>query len=174
MKAVIALYDSILYGLGMLPGVLVAVIGFGTCADVLLRDFGYSGLYGVLDITEYSLLIMTMAGIGYIMRIGRHITVDILVENLPWHSARVLNITATLIATLASIAFFYFGVATTIDSYHSAALVMKALVFPEWPLIALVPFGFAFLIIELLRRLWLMIVSENNLNSAGTGRDGGV
>lgn len=174
MRSLIAAYDRLLNGLGILPGVLVAVIAVGTCADVLLRNLGYSGLYGMLEIIEYSLLVLTVAGAGYVMRIGRHITVDILSEYLPPALARLMNIVATLLATVFAGVFLWFGFATTIDSYESGAMVLKSFVFPEWLLIAVIPFGFFFLTVELLRRLYLLITSPEVEGSGGTGRDGGL
>jgi TRAP-type C4-dicarboxylate transport system permease small subunit len=174
VAALVTLYNRLLNALGLLPGILIAVIAVGTCADVLLRNLGYSGLYGMLEVIEYCLLALTMAGIGYTMRINRHVTVDILAEYLPARLARPITIMATLLATVISLIFFCFGLWTAISSFESGETIQKAFVIPEWLPVAAIPFGFFFLSIELLRRLYLMLTSRDIAGTGGSGRDGGI
>jgi TRAP-type C4-dicarboxylate transport system permease small subunit len=174
MRALSTLYDRVLAGLGLVPGLLVAVIAVGTCADVLLRNLGYSGLYGMLEVIEFSLLVLTMAGVGYIMRIGRHVTVDILAEYLPQRYARPVMLIATLLATIISVIFLYIGFLTALDSYQSGATIQKEFVIPEWLPVSTIPIGFFFLTVELIRRLAIILTSGAIAGTGGTSRDGGI
>ena len=174
MRRLSAIYDRVLSALGLVPGVLVALIGAGTCADVLLRNFGSSGLYGMLEVVEYSLLILTMAGAGYMMRINRHVTVDILIDSLPRGKARIAAILSMLLSAIFCLIFFWYSVVTVVDSYESGALVQKTFVIPEWIPALAIPFGFLFLTIETVRRCVAAFKSKDADRSGGTGRDGGI
>jgi TRAP-type C4-dicarboxylate transport system permease small subunit len=171
-----ALYDRLLSALGLVPGILVALIGAGTCADVFLRNLGSSGLYGMLELVEYSLLILVMAGAGYVMRINRHVTVDILTDVLPRTLTRPVAIATALLSAIFCLIFLWYSVLTVIDTYQSGALVQKTFNIPEWVPIVAIPFGFLFLTIETIRRLILALSSEDTegTRTRGTGRDGGV
>jgi TRAP-type C4-dicarboxylate transport system permease small subunit len=168
-----ALYDRLLAALGLVPGVMVALIGLGTCADVLLRNLGSSGLYGMLEIVEYSLLILVMAGAGYVMRINRHVTVDILTDALPRFLARPAAIATALLSTVFCAIFLWYSIATVLDTYQSGALVQKTFNIPEWVPILAIPLGFLFLTIETVRRLLISLASDD-AERTGTGRDAGL
>jgi TRAP-type C4-dicarboxylate transport system permease small subunit len=169
-----ALYDRLLSALGLVPGLMVALIGLGTCADVFLRNLGSSGLYGMLELVEYSLLILVMAGAGYVMRINRHVTVDILTDGLRPPFARPVAIATALLSVVFCLVFLWYSVVTVLDTYQSGALVQKTFNIPEWVPIVAIPFGFLFLTIETVRRLLLALASEDTERTGGTGRDGGV
>jgi TRAP-type C4-dicarboxylate transport system permease small subunit len=174
MRLMTACYERLLVGLSLLPGALVALIAVGTCADVVSRDLGYSGMYGMLEVSEYSLLILTMAGAGFVMRIGRHVTVDILPDTLPPRAAWWVSVAAGLLATIFCALFLWFSVATVIESYRSGELIQKTFVIPEWWPTLMLPFGFFFLTIETFRRLIVLLLSHDFVRGAGQGRDGGV
>jgi len=174
MRTVAWVYERALMGLGLVPGLLVALIAIGTCADVLLRNIGFSGLYGMLEVIEFSLLVLTMAGAGYIMRINRHVTVDILGEYLPPRIGRVVVLIATFIAIVVSVIFLAIGIFTTIDSFTSGATIQKEFIIPEWWPVATIPIGFFFLAVELIRRLVLILRADAVEGNGGTGRDAGI
>ena len=174
MRWLSACYERLLAGLGLLPGALVALIGIGTCADVLLRNVGSSGLYGMLELVEYSLLALTMAGAGFIMRVNRHITVDIASEQLPSVLARPAAIAAALLATIFCLIFLWYSSLTVIAAYELGELTQKAVLIPEWVPLAAIPIGFLFLSIETIRRLIGALSSCDLHRTGGTGRDGCV
>ena len=174
MRIIAWVYERALNGLGLVPGLLVALIAIGTCADVLLRNLGFSGLYGMLEVIEFSLLVLTMAGVGYIMRINRHVTVDILGEYLPPRVGRVVPLIATILAIVISVIFLAIGVFTTIDSFKSGATIQKEFIIPEWWPVATIPIGFFFLTVELIRRFVIILRTDVIAGTGGTGRDGGI
>lgn len=174
MQRLVAAYDYSLEFLGLLPGLLVAAIGIGTCADVLLRNLGYSGFYGMLDIVEYCLLLLPMVGAGFIMRIDRHVTVDILAEHLAPGPARWLGVVTALLGSAFCIIFLWYSIRATLDAYRSDALIQKAFIVPEWWALAVITFGFVFLTVEMLRRLFLASRPRRFRQADGTGRDGGI
>lgn len=174
VSSVSTAYDKLVGWLGLLPGLFVAVVAFSTCLDVLLRNLGFGGISGSIEIIEYSLLTLTFVGIGYAMRVRRHITVDILSESLPPHIARWVVLAALALATIFSFIFLVFGILRLIHAISDGGYVQGIFFIPEWYLISVLPFGFFFLTIELIRAFVLALRDTRYVSTEGVARDGGL
>jgi TRAP-type C4-dicarboxylate transport system permease small subunit len=175
MRRLFAAYDRLLEGLGLLPGVIVGLIALAIGADVVLRDAGYAGIYGMTEIIEYAILVLAMAGVGHVTRLGRHVTVDVVPDMLPPHWTWRLSLLAQSIATLVSVVFLWFSTAATIEVWRSGTQLYKSFTLPEWLPLAIIPTGFFFVSIELLRRLVATFAAgELRRTAAATMRDDGI
>ena len=83
MRRAIAAYDKLIDALGVLPGIIIGATALAIGTDVVLRDIGFGGIYGMIEIIEYAILLLAMAGVGHVTRLGRHVTVDIATDLLP-------------------------------------------------------------------------------------------
>ncbi len=174
MRGVSAAYGRLVEALGILPGVIVGAIALAIGADVVLRDAGYGGIYGMTEIIEYAILVLAMAGVGHVTRLGRHVTVDIVPDMLPPRWAWRVTLFAQGIATVVSLIFLWFAAGATLDVWRSGTFLYKSFTLPEWLPLALIPTGFLFVAIECARRLAVTWRAGGIVRAGATARDDGI
>ncbi|MEQ8698457.1 MAG: TRAP transporter small permease [Bauldia litoralis] len=153
-------YDGLLQLTGILVGAVVGLAALGIGVDVFLRNLGFGSIFWMLEVVEYAILFVAMAGTAYVFKIGRHVSIDLVTNSLPPRTRRVVALLALGVTTAVSAILLTFGLITTIKSFESGAVVYKHFTYPEWMPLALVPFGFLLLTIECLRELWALIAGE--------------
>ncbi|MBY6347710.1 TRAP transporter small permease [Providencia rettgeri] len=136
----------------------VAALTFGlmsllVCADVVLRNLGYDALSTSVEVTEYMLIIATFVAAPWVLYLGGHIRIDVLVNNLPLPVQRLLDLVSNLLGLLVSAVLAWQCAVVALDAHEQGAMVFKALVFPEWWLNLPLLFGASMLALEFLRRL---------------------
>lgn len=138
---------------GLFAALVLAVVVALVCYDVLARNLGSGNLPWIVEVSEFSLPLVTLVAAPWLMYRGEHVKLDLLASR-PALVAR-LDRLASAIALLVSVVLVYSSVLVIIDSYRARALVIKSLVFAEWWLFVPVPICFALLALECLRRLLL-------------------
>ncbi len=174
MRALIAVYDRLVAGLGLLPGVIVGAIALAIGVDVALRDAGHGGIYGMTEIIEYGILVLAMAGVGHVTRLGRHVTVDIVPEMLPPRWAWRVTLAAQALATIVSSVFLWYAAGATLDVWRDGTMLYKSFTLPEWLPLAAIPTGFLFVALECARRLAATWRAGEIARAGTTARDDGI
>ncbi len=143
-------FDRLLALTGVLPGVIVALLAVGVAAEVFARNLGLTGFYWMLEAVEYGLLTLTMVGAAYILGIGRHVTVDLVLSALPNRGRRYFRIGIN--AVIAAV-ILYYGAVTTHLAYVEDSSLYKSFDIKEWIPMAVVPGGMALFLVEAIRQL---------------------
>lgn len=153
--AVVALLYRWLHGgLAVLAALFIAFIAVGISADVLSRNLGGGTLRGMLELSEYSLFLSTFLGAPWVLRLGAHVRVDVVVENLPARVGWVLEIVGDLFGLVTSGVLFWYGARIAAVAFEENRRVIKEFIFPEGWLYVVVAFVAALLIVEFILRLW--------------------
>lgn len=137
-------------------GIAIATIGAITvlvCWDVIARNLGRGNLPWILELTEYALPLATLMAAPWLMWRGQHVRLDVLEMVLSRRAHARLDRVAAAVGLAVSGVLCWYGVVALLDSKRSGAVMLKALVFPEWWLYLPVPVGFALLALECGRRL---------------------
>lgn len=122
--------------------------------DVFARNLRLGNLPWILELTEYALPLATLMAAPWLMWRGQHVRLDVLEMVLkPAARARMERVSAGA-GLLISAVLAGYGVVALLDSQRAGAIVLKALVFPEWWLYLPVPIGFGALALECARRLF--------------------
>ncbi|MGX1100930.1 TRAP transporter small permease [Amorphus sp. MBR-141] len=146
-------YHRLLDVLEYIPGLLIGIIALAIGLDVLLRNLGFVGLKGMIELIEYALFALTFIGITPALRRGAHVSVDILLMKLRGPSRRILLlVTRTLSVLIAAMVCLAAWVALR-DAMSSGAMIYKNFIFPEWVLFAVILGGMLLFTIECLRQL---------------------
>jgi TRAP-type C4-dicarboxylate transport system permease small subunit len=174
MRTAIAAYDRLVELLGLLPGLIVGAVALAIGADVALRDAGFGGIYGMTEVIEYGILLLAMAGVGHVTRLGRHVTVDIVPDMLAPRWSWRLTVFAQALASVVALAFLWFATRATIDVWRDGTQIYKSFTLPEWAPLAAIPIGFLFVSLECLRRLGKTLVAGEVRRTRETRRDGGI
>lgn len=136
----------------------VAALTFGlmsllVCADVVLRNLGYDALSTSVEVTEYMMIIATFMAAPWVLYLGGHIRIDVLVNNLPAPVQRILDQVSNLLGLVVCGVLAWQCAVVALDAHEQGAMVFKALVFPEWWLNLPLMIGAGLLTLEFLRRL---------------------
>ena len=167
-------FDRLLALTGVVPGVIVALLEVGVAAEVFARNFGLTGFYWMLEVVEYGLLTLPMVGSAYVLSIGRHVTIDLVLNALPGHTRRWLRIGIDEVIVGVSMIIVYYGIITAHLAYIEDSTLFKSFDIKEWMPAAVVPGGMAIFAVEAIRQLVRSISGREANPGAKTGQYEGV
>lgn len=146
-------FDRLLALAGVVPGMIVALLAIGVAAEVFARNLGLTGFYWMLEAVEYGLLTLTMVGAAYVLSIGRHVTVDLVLNILPGHVRRRFRIGIDAVVVVVAVIIVYYGIVTARLAYVEDSTLFKSFDIKEWIPMSVVPVGMALFAIEAVRQL---------------------
>ncbi|SLN76350.1 TRAP transporter small permease [Oceanibacterium hippocampi] len=153
MKQLASLYSTLLDACGLLAGFVFVLLALFVSIDVVIRNVGLGNFGWLIEISEYALYGATFIAAPWVLRLGAHVRVDLVVGNVPRRAALALEIVTDLIGLAISLILFWYSLAATIASAESNSLIFKDLVVTEWWLLAVLPASMALLAIEFVVRL---------------------
>jgi TRAP-type transport system small permease protein len=156
------------YGLFIQALMFCACVGLGSmaliiCADVFVRNLGLSTLDFSNEVSEDILYLATLLASPWILRLGQHVRVDIVLRVLPVRLGRLLEWAGDWAGLVCCLCFVWYGAQAAIISAQSGALSIKTLVMPDWWIVAPLPVTFALLAIEFLFRMHRLSVSRHGI-----------
>ena len=162
-------FDRLLALTGVIPGVIVALLAIGVAFEVFARNIGITGFYWMLEAVEYGLLTLTMVGGAYILSIGRHVTVDLILNALPGRVRRKFRIAIDALIVVVAAVIVYYGIVTSHLAYVEDSTLFKSFDIKEWMPAAVVPVGMSLFAIEAIRQLVRSILRRNDVADDGGG-----
>jgi TRAP-type C4-dicarboxylate transport system permease small subunit len=130
--------------------VILSLIIFSVCLEIIMRYFLNRPLVWVVELTEYGLLYVSFLGAAWLLRQGGHVQVDILVDilNERWRK-RCAVISAAMGLAVSGI-LTVFGVIATADHLVRGVYKPTVLEFPTGVVLIAVPLGSFFLSVRFL------------------------
>lgn len=153
MQALNTAYERVLMGCGLFAGTTLVVLAVLISCDVLLRNLGLFSSGALLELTEYALFITTFIAAPWVLWLGSHVRVDLVVSLVPAAAARIMEICADAVGVICSALLGWHGLRVTLVSFQRGDLIVKQLVIPEWTLMMFIPLSCVLLVIEFLRRI---------------------
>jgi len=152
MKRLEKIFDRIMAVLAFTSGVILIFIMGSVCVDVIMRYFLNRPLTWVIEISEYLLVYLTFLGTAWVLRNEGHVTVDILILGLNKKARAMTGIISSLVGLFVCLLIAWFGSVETWDNFQRGVHIPSILQFPKAPLLAIIPFGCFFLMIQFVRR----------------------
>lgn len=146
------LYHLLMSACGALAALLFGGMALLVCADVVLRNVGLGSIAWSVEATEYILMVATFVAAPWLLYMGDHIRVDVVVRSLSAPMRRRLELATDLACFAICAVLAWQSVAVAADTAAQGSLVFKVLVFPEWWLNLPMAFACALLAIEFARR----------------------
>jgi len=143
------LYD----GVGLLAGVVIGMFAVAISLDLGLRYFGVGNLAGMQEIIEYALFALVFLAAPWVLRLGAHVRVDVVLSALPDYAARRLDWCLDLFGFVISVVLGWYGWVNLSQAYRFQSVQMKYFQVPEWWLLTVFVVAFALLALEFLCRL---------------------
>lgn len=165
-------HEALLKGLGLLAGTAFAMIAVLVTLNVILRGLGITNFPWLLEVSEYVLYIGTFLAAPWVLRLGAHVRVDLLIGVLPGTAARRVGIAADVLGLLLCLVLARHGWNVTADAFSRGDMMFKELVIPEWPLLAVIPFSALLLAIEFARRIRRAAAGDDQSTGAEAPSDG--
>jgi TRAP-type C4-dicarboxylate transport system permease small subunit len=151
--SMLRLYAALIRFCGAASAVILGTVALLVTFDVIVRNIGFDTFPWIVEISEYSLPLATFLIAPWLLHRGEHVRIDMVLTALPAQIARLTGRLADLLGLAISGVFFYYGIKVILDSLSLGSLVIKSMIFPEWWLFVPMPFCFALLAIEFMRRL---------------------
>jgi TRAP-type C4-dicarboxylate transport system permease small subunit len=150
------LYEALAGAAALMLLAMVAVV----TADIVLRNLGRTGFSWADEVSEYALYLITMCTAPWLLRRGQHVRIDIVLTIVPPPVAWCMEAIADVIGLAVCLVLARYGAAMAHDSWFLGATTIKNLVFPEFWLLAPLPFCFVLLAAEFVLRLHRLLTGE--------------
>jgi C4-dicarboxylate transporter DctQ subunit len=145
--------DVIIRVMAELSNVIIVYLMLSVCADVIMRYFLNQPQAWIPEISEYLLLYVTFLGAAWVLKNEGHVIVDILLTHVSPKTNAVLGVISSIIGIFVCLIIFWFGTIETLYHLKRGVLNPSILEFPKAPLLAIIPFGSFFFMLQFIRRV---------------------
>ena len=151
IQKVRTLFDRCIDATALITTIGVVFLLVSVNIEVILRYFTGKAHPWVVELTEYTLLIVTLLGAAWVLRREEHIIIDLVLTRLkPRGRAMLEAINYGISAVLCFIVVWY-GALICLDDLRGGAVFYKAIIIPKAPIMSVVPIGFFILGVQSLR-----------------------
>jgi len=150
-------------------GTLLGLIMILITVNVIARYFFHYDIIGVLEITEWSLLVITMLTAPWVLQLDKHVRVDIITNIVGSKSPKARYIMALISESLGALicaVVTYESLMVTITQYSQHKVSMSFLSIPMGPLYMFIALCFLFLTLIFAFRVTVMVRSRKVLTGA--------
>jgi TRAP-type C4-dicarboxylate transport system permease small subunit len=123
-------FDRIIDTMAFVAGILLVAAVFIVCIDTCMRYFFHKPQVWTVEICEYILFGIAFLGAPWLLKLGGHISVDVVTERLGSRSQGRLRLLSMGSGVLVSAIICWFSLATAWDCFKSGVLVTKTLTLP--------------------------------------------
>lgn len=145
-------FDRLLLALASVAGAAICTVAVLITLDVVLRNLGFASFTWLLEVAEYALFVTTFIAAPWVLSLGSHVRVDILITSVSAATARLLELMVSILGAAICLTLGWHGLRVAADSFFRGDLIYKELVVPEWILLIFIPLGCLLLTIEFIRR----------------------
>jgi TRAP-type C4-dicarboxylate transport system permease small subunit len=147
--------------------ILLAMVALVT-ADISLRNLSGLSIGWANEVSEYALYFMTLFAAPWLLRQGRHVRLDLVLTLVPQRVAWRMEAAADVLGLFVCLVLLRYGGEMTYESWRLDSITIKNLVFPEWWLLAPLPFVFALLTVEFVFRLHRLFIGDRGPRNEAT------
>jgi TRAP-type transport system small permease protein len=145
--------DTTVSSLGLVAALSLLLLPALITADVLMRFLRFGNIKWVVDVSEYILFLSTYLAAPWLLRLGLHVRIDVLLAVSPPALARrfeqLLDATGVLICGTLT----YYGFAAALDAYQLGLKQYKTITVPDWPFHVVFTVAMLLMSIEFVRRI---------------------
>ncbi len=123
--------------------------------DVFMRNFFSRPIEGSLEIVSvYHMVAVVFLPLALVERRHEHITVDLLVQNLPTTFRRPLNVFGYLVCAVFFAVLTYQTFRDALQAFRIGEILMSSIYITVWPAKFLLPIGFSLMFVQVLLHAW--------------------
>lgn len=152
MSVLDSLFDSSIKLFAYMAVVILIFITISISLDVILRYTMNYTIKWVFGITEYSLLLITFLGTGWVLKNDGHVKLDLLLNALGERLQAWLNAFTSLIVAGICLIYAWTGATYTLYLIEREITITKYYTVPKFAFVIFIPLGFFLLFIQALRK----------------------
>jgi TRAP-type C4-dicarboxylate transport system permease small subunit len=137
--------------MAVVAATLIVALMLATIVDITLRRVTGTGVTGVTEAGEVTLVAIVYLGLAYAQRTGSHVSVDLVTERLPHVLGRGLELLGLLVVTVALLWVVRETGARALAAVEVREYRFGQVSVPTWPARVLIPVGLSMLLVQ----LWL-------------------
>jgi TRAP-type C4-dicarboxylate transport system permease small subunit len=145
--------DGLLDGSAVLSGMLLLFILTSISYGILSRALGMYSPVWIVQFNEYALLWMTFTGAAWVLKRGKHVSVDVILGRLRPKGRWLMSVTHNLLGSMVCGVLLYFTMRMTVSTFIRGVVDVKAVDVPKSLILTAIPLGFLMLTLQFLRSL---------------------
>ncbi len=145
-------FDNIIGFLVGFVSVLLVLVVFVISLEVILRNLVGRPQTWVIEVAEFSLLFITFLGAAWVLKMDRHVKLDVVLNRLSPKGQGLANIITSMLSAIVCLVITWYSALATWDLFQSGVHAMTPLEPPKAPFMAVVTIGSFLLFIQFLRR----------------------
>jgi C4-dicarboxylate transporter DctQ subunit len=147
-------FDWIIDIMAFVAGILLVATVLIVCIEICMRYFIQKPQVWTVEVCEYILFGIAFLGAPWLLKLGGHISVDVVTERLGSKGQGRLRLLSMVAGVLTSAIICWFSLATAWDCYKCGVLVTKILTIPKHYFLILIFLGYFFLLVEFARQFF--------------------
>jgi TRAP-type C4-dicarboxylate transport system permease small subunit len=156
-------FGQVLEAVALLGCILLFTMMLMICGDVVLRSTNWGSLPWANEISEYSLYVATFLAAPLLLRMGKHVRLDMALRVLPPRLGWMMEWLVDLVGLGVCVAMTLASLRILLASHTSGSIVLKTLSFPEWWLLMPIPITFFLLAVEFIFRMYRLAIGPREL-----------
>lgn len=153
--------SKLVVGLAIIAGVLTFVMVLVICYSVIGRAFFKQDVAWVLELCEYLIYIDVMLAVPWVLKIDKHVRVDIVHYLISPKAQKVLNILLEILGFVMCGWFFYYSVNVLIDAIQSGHCLVRVIPIKKWLVVQFLPLMSGLCAIIFVRRLIVYLTHKD-------------
>ena len=137
----------------VVAGLLLLFITFSICTSIALRTLNMNVPLWSVQFNEYSLLWITFLGGAWLLRRGRHVSLDILSRRLKNRALGILNSIHAILGSLVCGALTWICGVVVWDHFQRGVIDVRAVDVPKHWILVIVFVGFLLLFLEFMCKM---------------------
>ncbi|MFC2040655.1 TRAP transporter small permease [Chloroflexota bacterium] len=147
-------FDGTLNVCAVIAAALGVFLMLAVSAQVIARYFFNSPILGVTEFGSVTIVYITFLSSAWVLKKGRHVSMDILVIRLNPRNQNLLNMTTSIICALMSLLLVKYGIQMVYLRWRLGVYAYEYVQIPDFAVLAIIPFGSILLLVEFLRRAY--------------------
>ena len=140
--------------LAVITALLLIFIMLGVVANVTMRSLITRSIWGMSELTEYSLLYITFLGATWVLQKEGHVRMDLVLSRLKPGAQTVMNIITSTVGAMMCFLLTWYGVEVVLRDFRSAEYYSTELEPPRFLILLIIPLGTFLLSIQFLRKIY--------------------
>lgn len=145
-------FDGTINVLAVLGGAIIVFVFATVFLEVVLRYFLQRPLGWVVQTAQYSLIFITFLGAAWVLRMDKHVTMEIVINRLKPRNQDLLRTITSIAGALICLVLVIYGIQVALDLFQRGIYDPQVLDVPMAPLVAIIPLGSFMLSLQFLRR----------------------
>ena len=166
MQRLSDIYGRFLDALAGAAAILLLAMVIIVTADILLRNLFVYGFVWSNEVSEYALYLITLLTAPWLLRRGQHIRLDLILTAVPRGAAWVMEAFGDVLGFVVCLVMLRYTWLMTHEAFQLGSITIKNLIFPEWWMLAPMPFTFLLLTIEFVFRFLRLLQKRDRREEA--------